>query len=406
MSLNNNSHPSTDKKSGHLEKVNSDFSPETETEEVTGVLEILPDFGFLRRKGFGSSREDVYISSSQVRRFELRQGDVVKGIARPPKEGEKYWGLLRVDEVNGLEAERSRQRPRFEDLTPIFPREKIVLETKPEIISTRLLDLVAPIGRGQRGLIVSPPKAGKTWLMKDIANGLTTNYDDIDLMVVLIGERPEEVTDMERSVQGEVIASNFDEPPEEQVRVADLALDKAKRAVEMGRDVFMLVDSITRLARAHNLNVPPSGRTLSGGFDPAALYPPKRFFGAARNLEDGGSLTIIATALVDTGSRMDDLIYEEFKGTGNMEIHLDRRLANRRVWPAIDVLRSGTRREELLFSEEELKQVWRMHKMLDVLNSNKPEFQQGIEATQLLIQRIKKTKTNKEFLETLHEEIE
>jgi len=400
-----NSANHTKPKSNHLEKINTDFSGETQVKEVKGVLEILPDFGFLRQRGVHSSRDDIYISASQVRKFELRQGDVIEGVARPPKEGEKYWGLLRVDRVNGLAPDKSVLRPRFEELTPIFPNEKIKLETEADVLSTRLLDLVAPIGRGQRGMIVSPPKAGKTWLLKDIANGVVTNYQDIELMVVLIGERPEEVTDMERSVKGLVLASNFDEPPEEQVRVADLALEMAKRRVEMGKDVLMLVDSITRLARAHNLNVPPSGRTLSGGFDPAALYPPKRFFGAARNIEEGGSLTIIATALIDTGSRLDDLIYEEFKGTGNMEVHLDRRLANRRIWPAIDVLRSGTRREDLLFSEEELKQVWKMRKMLDVLNSNRPEFQQSIEATQLLIERLRRTKSNEEFLATLHEQI-
>ncbi|MBU0708668.1 transcription termination factor Rho [Patescibacteria group bacterium] len=389
----------------NLEKVNSDFSSQTETQEVSGVLEVLSDFGFLRRKGFGGEGEDVYISLSQVRRFELRQGDMVGGIARPPKEGEKYWGLLRVDTVNKLSPDRARLRPRFEDLTPIFPLSKIHLETKSDILSMRLLDLVAPIGCGQRGMIVSPPKAGKTWLLKDIANSVAVNHPDIELMVVLIGERPEEVTDMRRSVKGTVIASNFDEPPEEQVRVADLALERAKRSVEMGMHVFVLVDSITRLARAHNLNVPPSGRTLSGGFDPAALYPPKRFFGAARNLEEGGSLTIIATALVDTGSRMDDLIYEEFKGTGNMEVHLDRQLANRRVWPAIDILRSGTRQEQLLFTEEELKKVWQLRKMVDVLVSGKPDFQRNIDAAYLLIDRLTKTKDNKEFLETLHKEI-
>lgn len=400
---NSNTHSNTG--SDGLKKVNSDFSGDTETREVEGVLEILNDYGLLHREGFSITEEDVYISLSQVRRFELREGDVVRGVARPPKEGERYWGLLRVDAVNGMEPERSRHRPRFDKLTPIFPREKIKLETEPQILSTRVLDLVAPIGRGQRGMIVSPPKAGKTWLLRDIANGVTSNSDDIELMVVLIGERPEEVTHMSRSVDGEVIASNFDETPQAQVRVADMALKKAKRRVEMGKDVFMLVDSITRLARAHNLNVPPSGRTLSGGFDPAALYPPKHFFGAARNLEEGGSLTIVATALVDTGSRMDDLIYEEFKGTGNMEIHLDRKLANRRVWPAVDILRSGTRQEQLLFTEKELDQVWKLRKMLDVLTAKAPDFQKSVEATEALLDRLKKTENNDEFLSTLHEQI-
>ncbi|MBU1110098.1 transcription termination factor Rho [Patescibacteria group bacterium] len=400
----NNSSPGGNSNDGlDLKEVNADFSPQTEVEELSGVLEILPDFGFLRRQNFGPFNNDVYISLSQVRKFKLREGDVVTGVARPPKEGEKYWGLLRVDKVNGMQPLEMVNRPCFSHFVPIFPEEKVKLETKSDILSTRLLDLVAPIGRGQRGMIVSPPKAGKTWLMKDIANGITANYDDLDLMVVLIGERPEEVTDMRRSVDGEVVASNFDEPPEEQVRVASLALEKAKRMVERGADVFMLVDSITRLARAHNLNIPPSGRTLSGGFDPAALYPPKRFFGAARNLEDGGSLTIIATALVDTGSRMDDLIYEEFKGTGNMEVHLDRQLADRRVYPSIDVLRSGTRQEHLLFSKADLAQIWKMRKLVDVLVSGRPDYQRTTEATCSLLGRLKKTKNNKEFLETLHE---
>jgi transcription termination factor Rho len=406
MATNNSGSQTKKVSSGNLKEVNSDFSAETETQEVEGILEVLADYGLLHREGFSINEEDVYISLSQVRRFELREGDTIKGVARPPKEGERFWGLLRVDLVNGLEPERSRQRPRFDKLTPIFPQEKIKLETEPEILSTRVLDLIAPIGRGQRGMVVSPPKAGKTWLLRDIANGVTSNHEDIELMVVLIGERPEEVTHMRRSVQGEVIASNFDEPPEAQVRVADMALKKAKRKVEMGKDVFMLVDSITRLARAHNLNVPPSGRTLSGGFDPAALYPPKHFFGAARKLEEGGSLTIIATALIDTGSRMDDLIYEEFKGTGNMEIHLDRKLANRRVWPAVDILRSGTRQEQLLFSGEELERIWKLRKMLDLLTSNTPDFQRSLEATEALLERLKKTKSNDEFLSTLHEQLE
>lgn len=396
---------SNQKNDNQLDNMNSDFSGGTEKREVTGVLDILSDYGLLHREGFDISREDVYISLSQVRRFELRNGDVIQGVARPPKEGERYWGLLRVDSVNGARPEESRNRPRFDKLTPIFPQEKIKLETEPRVLSTRVLDLIAPIGRGQRGLIVSPPKAGKTWLLKDIANGVTENHDDIDLMVVLIGERPEEVTDMSRNVKGEVIASNFDEPPQTQVRVANVALEKAKRAVEVGKDIFMLVDSITRLARAHNLNVPPSGRTLSGGFDPAALYPPKHFFGAARNVEDGGSLTIIATALIDTGSRMDDLIYEEFKGTGNMEVHLDRKLANRRIWPAIEILRSGTRQEQLLFEEDELDKVWKMRKMFDILSSKGSQFNGSSEVTEVLIERLKKTENNQEFLDTLTERI-
>jgi len=367
--------------------------------ELEGTLEIMQEgYGFLRQKGLLPGPNDIYISQSQIRKFNLRMGDSVSGQARPPKEGEKYFGLLRVERINGLRPEEVLRRPRFEDLTPVFPTQQLTLETKKDILATRLIDLVAPIGRGQRGMIVSPPKAGKTYVIKDIANGITENHKDIYLMAVLIGERPEEVTDISRSIHGEVIASNFDEPPENQTRVAEIALDKAKRLVEEGRDVVILLDSITRLARAYNLNIPPSGRTLSGGFDPAALYPPKHFFGAARKLEDGGSLTILATALVDTGSRMDDLIYEEFKGTGNMELHLVRKLAERRIFPAIDVTRSGTRKEELLFDEKTLKQVWKMRRMLDVLGNEN-------ESTEILIERLIKTKSNKEFLETLHENI-
>ncbi|MCA9392322.1 transcription termination factor Rho [candidate division WWE3 bacterium] len=374
----------------------SDFSSDAETKEISGVLEILQDYGFLRTDNLKPDPEDVYISMSQIRRFDLRNGDRVNGVARPPKQGEKYWGLLRVDTVWGMKPEEARKRPTFDRLTPVFPDERITLETDPGVISTRLLDLVAPIGMGQRAMIVSPPKAGKTIFLKEIANGVKENFPNTTLIVVLIGERPEEVTDMRRSVDGQVIASNFDEKPEEQVAIAKLALDMAKRMVELDMNVVMLVDSITRLARAHNLDVPPSGRTLSGGFDPAALYPPKHFFGAARNIEGGGSLTIIATALVDTGSKMDDLIYEEFKGTGNMEVHLDRKLAERRVYPAIDIVRSSTRREDLLLSKEELQKVYQLRRMLDTLGDS-------VETAELLINRLKKTKTNKEFIETLHE---
>ncbi|MGC8838272.1 MAG: transcription termination factor Rho, partial [Anaerolineae bacterium] len=302
-----------------------------------GVLEIMPDgIGFLRSDHLLPGPEDVYVSQSQIRRFGMRTGDWVVGQVRPPKETEKYYGLLRVDAINGVDPEVAKRRPHFDSLTPIFPNKQIVLETEPHILATRLIDIIAPIGRGQRGLIVSPPKAGKTTILKQIANGITTNYPDIHLMVVLIGERPEEVTDMDRSVEADVVASTFDDPVENHVRVAEMALERAKRLVEGGRDVVILLDSITRLARAYNLVVPPSGRTLSGGLDPAALYPPKRFFGAARNIEEGGSLTIIATCLVDTGSRMDDVIYEEFKGTGNMELHLNRKLAERRFFPAFE----------------------------------------------------------------------
>jgi len=367
--------------------------------EVHGILDLMSDgYGFLRQSGLVANMGDVYVSSSQIRRFDLRVGDEIVGMARRPKDNEKYFGLLRVDKINNQLPEKIAHRVRFERLTPIYPDDQLKLETKKETLSTRLLDLVSPIGRGQRGLIVAQPKAGKTYLLKDIANGITQNYKDVKLIVVLIGERPEEVTDIARSVNGNVYASNFDEPSENQVKVAELALEKAKRSVEMGEDIVILLDSITRLARAYNLAIPPSGRTLSGGFDPAALYPPKKFFGAARNVENGGSLTIIATALIDTGSRMDDLIYEEFKGTGNMELHLDRKLAERRIYPSIDVTRSGTRHEELLFTSDELKAVWRMRRMIETLG-------QGQESTELLLDRLQKTDTNKDFLTTLHKSI-
>ncbi len=360
-----------------------------------GILDIVQEgIGFLRTENLLPSPDDIYVSQSQIKRFGLRTGDMVIGQVRPPKETEKYYGLLRVEAVNGLDPEIARYRPHFDSLTPIFPDQQIKLETKPEIISTRLLDLIAPIGRGQRGLIVSPPKAGKTTLLKDIANGMAANYPDLHLMVVLIGERPEEVTDMDRSVEAEVYASTFDDPVQDHVRVAEMALERAKRLVESKRDVVILLDSITRLTRAYNLIVPPSGRTLSGGIDPAALYPPKRFFGAARNIEEGGSLTIIATALVETGSRMDDVIYEEFKGTGNMEVHLNRRLAERRIFPAIDIERSGTRREELLLEPNVLQKVWTIRRMISAIGSV-----DGIEA---LLERMRKTRNNKEFLATLH----
>lgn len=359
-----------------------------------GVLEIIEDgFGFLRGSRFLPGPNDIYVSQSQIRRFGLRTGDRVSGQVRPPKDNEKFFSLLRVEAVNGIEPETARRRPKFDTLTPIFPLEQIHLETQPNILSTRLLDLVAPIGLGQRGLIVSPPKAGKTLLLKAIANGITHNNPEMHLMVCLIGERPEEVTDMRRSVDGEVISSTFDEPVEDHTKVAEMALERAKRLVETGRDVTILLDSITRLARAYNLAVPPSGRTLSGGIDPVALYPPKRFFGAARNIEGGGSLTVISTCLIDTGSRMDDVIYEEFKGTGNMELHLDRKLAERRIYPAIDIQRSGTRREELLLDEETLRQVWTMRRMVSMLG--------GSEGTELVLSRLSKTEKNGEFLQTL-----
>jgi transcription termination factor Rho len=358
---------------------------------ATGILDVVDEgYGFMRRHGLLPSLEDVYVSSSQVRRFGLRIGDRVSGAVRAPREQEKYWGLLRVDSVNGVDIETARNRPVFNDLTPVHPDVLLNLENDPKNLSQRLVNLVNPIGKGQRALIVSPPKAGKTMLLKAMANGITANYPDILLMVALIGERPEEVTDMRRSVKGEVISSTFDEPTENHTHVAEMALEIAKRQVETGRDVVILLDSITRLARAYNLALPPSGRTLSGGIDPIALYPPKRFFGAARKIEEGGSLTIIGTCLVDTGSRMDDVIYEEFKGTGNSELILDRKLAEKRIFPSVDVMRSGTRREELLLEEGTLKMVWTMRRMLSAVGSN-----EGIE---LLLNRMAKTETNVQFL--------
>ncbi|MGI8643797.1 MAG: transcription termination factor Rho [Thermomicrobiales bacterium] len=363
-----------------------------------GTLEIIEDgFGFLRGQRLLPGPDDIYVSQSQIRRFGLRTGDRISGQVRPPKDNEKFFSLLRVEVINGVDPETARRRPTFEKLTPIFPLELIDLETQPNVLSNRLLNLVAPIGRGQRGLIVSPPKAGKTVLLKSIANGISANCPDMHLMVCLIGERPEEVTDMRRSIEGEVISSTFDEPVEDHTKVAEMALERAKRLVEGGRDVTILLDSITRLARAYNLAVPPSGRTLSGGIDPVALYPPKRFFGAARNIEGGGSLTIVSTCLIDTGSRMDDVIYEEFKGTGNMELHLDRKLAERRTYPSIDVQRSGTRREELLLDENTLRQVWTMRRMVSMLG--------GSEGTELLLSRLAKTQTNEEFLQTLTRDV-
>ncbi len=364
-----------------------------------GVLDTVDDgYGFLRGESFLPSLSDVYVSQSQIRRFGLRSGDYVTGQVRAPKDSEKYYSLLRVEAVNGVDPEVAKARPYFETLTPIFPNRMIRLETASSNLSNRLIDLIAPIGRGQRGLIVSPPKAGKTMLLQNIANGIAANCDDIHVMVMLVGERPEEVTDMQRSTSAEVIASNFDEPVEDHTRVAEMGLARAKRLVEGGTDVAILLDSITRLTRAYNLAMPTSGRTLSGGIDPIALYPPKRFFGAARNTEEGGSLTIIATCLVDTGSRMDEVIYEEFKGTGNMELHLDRRLAERRTFPAIDVPRSGTRREELLLGEETLRQVYLLRRMISMIGSSATS---SSEPTERLLERLSRTESNDEFLATL-----
>ena len=369
----------------------------------SGILEIMSDgYGFLRQDTMLPSHIDVYISPSQIRRFGLRNGDMVAGQGRQPKSNEKYFSLLQVLAVNDLNPELTKNRQPFGSLTPTFPDRLINLEHSPDDLSTRLVNLIAPIGRGQRGLIVSPPKAGKTLLLKSIANAITLTYDDIHLIVCLIGERPEEVTDMKRSVRGEVISATFDELVENQTRGAELALERAKRIVESGKDVVILLDGITRLTRAYNLAMPSSGRTLSGGIDPAALHPAKRVFGAARNTAEGGSLTIIATCLIDTGSRMDDLIYEEFKGTGNMELHLDRRLSERRIFPAIDIQRSATRREELLLDENTLKQVWLLRRMVAMVASDSANV---VEATERVIDRLRKTRTNIEFLENLNREM-
>jgi len=363
-----------------------------------GILEIMPEgYGFLRPINYLPSDKDIYVSPSQIRRFDLRTGDFITGQARPPRGGENYHALLRIDVLNDTDPEDIDHRIHFDALTPVFPDERFVLEKDAMDSATRLIDIFAPIGRGQRGLIVSPPKAGKTILLKKVANSLTTNFPDIKLMVLLIDERPEEVTDMERSVDGEVLSSTFDQMPENHVRLADMVLERARRLVEHKHHVVVLLDSITRLARAHNLVMPPSGRTLSGGLDPNALHKPKRFFGAARNIEEGGSLTIMATALVDTGSRMDDVIYEEFKGTGNLEIHLDRRLAERRVFPAIDIKRSGTRREELLLSEEDLEVMYILRRFIHNMDA--------AEATEMLINRLKKTKSNQDYFRMIRKEM-
>src|SRR3989339_780758 len=373
------------------------------TEYVEGVLDIAHEgSGLLRPKNFGPSTDDIYISSSQIRRFNFRVGDLVGGQARRPKENERYWGLLKVEKINGEDIEKfmAEKRNNFDELMVIYPDEQINLSTTEDILTTRMIDLVSPVGFGQRALLVSPPKAGKTWLVKDMIEGVAKNYHDrVHLMAVLIGERPEEVTDILRHMQkvtdgkGEVAASNFDESPGDQTRVGELALERAKRLVEDGRDVVIMLDSITRMARAYNLALPTSGRTLTGGFDPVALYPAKKFFGAARKIENAGSLTIIGTCLVETGSRMDDLVYEEFKGTGNMELHLTRKLAERRIFPAIDVTKSGTRQEELLYGKDTLEKVHTLRRMLEMISED--------ERTEALLERIKKTKNNKEFLDSL-----
>jgi len=365
-----------------------------------GVLDVVDDgIGFLRSDNYLPGPDDIYVSQSQIKRFNMRTGDMVIGMVRPPKDNEKYFGLLRVQAMNGFDPEEVKRRPQFETLTPIFPEERYNLETKPHILSTRLLNLVAPIGKGQRGLIVSPPKAGKTTVLKDVANAISTNYPEIHLMVALIGERPEEVTDMDRSVDAEVIASTFDDPVQHHVRVAEMALERAKRLVELGQDVVVMIDSITRLARAYNLVVPTSGRTLSGGLDPSAIHPPKRIFGAARNVEEGGSLTIVATCLVNTGSKMDDVIYEEFKGTGNMELHLSRRLQERRIFPAFDIGQSSTRREELLLGPDLLHRAHTMRRMWNHLAERDDMGEVG--ATEQLLNSFRMYDTNEEFLNAL-----
>ena len=359
--------------------------------QVEGVLDInnTEGYGFLRPINYSTSQEDIYISSSQIRKFALRNGDLVSGPARPPRTGEKFNGLMQVGAVNGKDPEEAKERDHFPGLTPLYPDVQMKLETTTGRIASRMLDLICPIGFGQRGLIVAPPKAGKTSLLKEIANGITTNYPNAELIILLIDERPEEVTDIERTVDAEVVFSTFDQTPEHHIKVSELVLERALRLVEDGRDVIVLLDSITRLARAYNLTIPPSGRTLSGGIDPAAFYRPKRFFGSARNIEDGGSLTILATALIETGSRMDDVIYEEFKGTGNAEVHLSRELAERRVFPAIDVKRSGTRKEEILLEPHVLEAVWK------VRNTMKGD---GLETSEQIVKQLRETKSNKDFI--------
>ena len=401
MGIEDSSFPQNPRKEDVLQRIFQSYS-EHQGLMASGILEFMNEgYGFLRQNGLRPAAGDVYISQSQIRRFALRTGDTITGQVRPPKDGERYFSLVRVEKVNGMDAEEARSRPSFENLTPIFPDRQIKLETEPGNLTTRMIDLFSPIGLGQRGLIVSPPKAGKTTVLKHIANGVAASCPDATLMVVLIGERPEEVTDMRRSIRGEVFSSTFDESVEDQCRVGELALERAKRLVESKVDVIILMDSITRFTRAYNLAVPTSGRTLSGGIDPVALYPPKRFFGAARNVEEGGSLTIIANCLVDTGSRMDEVIYEEFKGTGNMELHLDRRLAEKRLFPAIEIQRSGTRREELFFDEVMLKQIWLLRRMVSLLSNDSAH---SSDATERVLERLAKKQTNQEFLANLSSE--
>lgn len=391
-----------DKSEIDVEELSDNATEEMENlQEVNfaeGILELHTDgYGFLRRDNYQSGDDDIYISPSQIRRFRLRTGDKITGITRPAKPGEKFKALLYVKYVNGMSPETSINRPDFDELTPIYPNNRLKLETISNEFAPRMIDLVAPIGKGQRGIIVSPPKAGKTTLLKMIANSIAKNHPEVEMIVLLIDERPEEVTDMKRSVKGDVIYSTFDELPKNHIKVAEIVLERAKRLVEHGKDVVILLDSITRLARAYNITIPPTGRTLSGGLDPGALHKPKRFFGAARNIEEGGSLTILATALVETGSRMDDVIFEEFKGTGNMEIHLDRKLSEKRIFPAIDINKSGTRREELLLTQKELETIWSMRKVL----GNSPTQ----EITEALIDKLVQTKSNEEFIDIYRNKI-
>ena len=366
-------------------------------EMANGVLDILPEgYGFLRRDGYLLGPDDIYVSQSQIRRFELRRGDLVEGQVRRPKDNEKYYGLIKVETVNGFDPEAIKGRRTFEKGTPIYPNERYKLEVRSTQLSTRVIDLFCPIGKGQRALIVSPPKAGKTTLLKNIANSISINHPDAHIIALLVDERPEEVTDMQRTIDGEVVASTFDEHPENHTAVAELTMERAKRLVELGKDVVILLDSITRLARAYNQVIPTSGRTLSGGLDTASLHKPKRFFGAARKIEEGGSLTIIATALIETGSKMDDVIFEEFKGTGNMELNLTRKLAESRVFPAVDIKRSGTRHEELLLSEIEMRKIWMLRRATSVLNSG--------DITEIILDKMAQTRTNNEFLDTVTKE--
>ena len=388
------------KKSDLVNTIYSEYAKKNGDNKTAGMLSILNDgYGFIRQNGLHPSATDVYVSQSQIRKFQLKTGDIITGKTRPPKDGERYWGLIKVESVNDLDPEESKSRTKFESLTAIFPTKQIKLETEPKELSNRIIDLIAPVGKGQRGLIVAPPKAGKTTVLQNIAAGISKNSPEIIILVALIGERPEEVTEMKRAVKGEVYSSTFDEPVEDHCKVAELCLERAKRLVEQGQDVVVLLDSLTRLTRAYNLAVPSTGRTLSGGIDPNALYPPKKFFGAARNTEEGGSLTILAACLVDTGSRMDEVIFEEFKGTGNMELNLDRRLADRRVFPAVDILGSGTRREELLIDSNSLEKVHMLRRLISMQTTDPSGKERNTsDATGNVIKRIAQSKSNSDFI--------